>query len=111
MAVTAATTVADSPSAKVLKFVALDTKSTANETAVISEGDYNYAVIYAVANDISSPSGAGEMNLRAVQVDGTGGAAIRGFIRSDASSNSGDIVAEEDVLLMSATDPPPSGEF
>ena len=102
MAVTAATTVADSPSAKVLKFVALDTKSTANETAVISKGDYNYAVIYAVANDISSPSGGGEMNLRAVQADGTSGAAIRGFIRSDASSNSGDIIAEEDVLLMSA---------
>ena len=102
MAVTAATTVTDSPSVKVLKFVALDTKSTANETAVISKGDYNYAVIYAVANDITSPTGAGEMNLRAVQADGTSDAAIRGFIRSDSGTNSGDITAEEDVLLMSS---------
>lgn len=103
MAVTAATTVTDSPSVKVLKFVALDTTSTANETAVISKSDYTYAVIYAVANNISSPSGAGEMNLRAVQADGTSDAAVRGFIRTnDTGASAGDIVAEEDVLLMTA---------
>ena len=99
---TAATVVSDSPSSKILKFVAVDTKSTSSETAVISKGEFNYAVIYAVANTVNSPSAAGEMNLRAVQADGTTGAAIRGFIRSDTGTNSGDITAEEDVLLMSA---------
>ena len=66
--------------------------------------DYKYAVIYAIVN--TNPTAAIEGSLRAQALDAQSGSAmaIRGYRRSDETTASlqGDLVAEKDVLYVSA---------
>ena len=86
---------------KVYKFASM---AGGDKSANISREDYKYAVIYAIVN--TNPTAAIEGSLRAQALDAQSGSAmaIRGYRRSDETTASlqGDLVAEKDVLYVSA---------
>lgn len=83
---------------KVLKFEAFNCKTAGETTDTIEAAGYDYAVVYAVQNTVTTPgAGSGHANLRAVLPDDSAVAGILGG--EDETANQGYLNREVAALL------------